>query len=319
MNMRNKCFYFLVLFVLQMPLLCKAQYGQIDIKPNEIMAQQKDIANQVAAKISIEPLKFPDAKSLVSINQSGDGVISLPLVNVRGRKLTLPISLSYVTSGIKVDQQASEVGLGWNISIGSITRDYGAYEPDYTYTGSEFNVLSHDGTSGYDGKLVSNSFYLTSSLESYAPSADHIYSPINQNKFLEYNNATGKAPDTYELNVPGLESNDFWNAETTVPIYGSSPKPPSFTFSKSVPWKIGYTKQINTFGQEISRINEFNYQLDVNGNFENYLLNDASYNMAAAIGFYPYVISQGSVGVSISCGHSASTASFLIGAIFPVC
>lgn len=39
--------------------------------------------------------------------------IDIPLYTIKGRKLTLPLSISYHASGIKVNDIASEVGLGW--------------------------------------------------------------------------------------------------------------------------------------------------------------------------------------------------------------
>ncbi len=39
--------------------------------------------------------------------------INIPLYTIKGRKLTLPLSISYHASGIKVNDVASEVGLGW--------------------------------------------------------------------------------------------------------------------------------------------------------------------------------------------------------------
>jgi YD repeat-containing protein len=46
--------------------------------------------------------------------------ISIPLYTVKGKKLELPISISYHASGIKVNDIASEVGLGWVLNCGGI-------------------------------------------------------------------------------------------------------------------------------------------------------------------------------------------------------
>jgi|GEM_PF-5013518 len=68
---------------------------------------------------------YPDEVSIESFNNvsaQGDLGFSVPLINVPGRGgLGFQISLSY-TPGIKVEQEATWAGLGWDIPIGSISR-----------------------------------------------------------------------------------------------------------------------------------------------------------------------------------------------------
>jgi len=46
--------------------------------------------------------------------------ISLPLTSISDRDITVDVSLSYYASGIKVDQEASWVGLGWSLNAGGV-------------------------------------------------------------------------------------------------------------------------------------------------------------------------------------------------------
>ena len=46
--------------------------------------------------------------------------ISIPIYTLEGRKLKIPISISYHASGIKVEDIPSEVGLGWVLNCGGI-------------------------------------------------------------------------------------------------------------------------------------------------------------------------------------------------------
>ncbi len=63
---------------------------------------------------------------------TGDLNLNLPLLNVPGRNLDVPISLTY-SSGIRVDDEASWVGLGWNLGVGAITRAVNNEADDGTY------------------------------------------------------------------------------------------------------------------------------------------------------------------------------------------
>lgn len=54
---------------------------------------------------------------------SGTAQFDVPLYTLKDGEITLPITLTYATTGIKVNEEASWVGLGWNLSAGGyITR-----------------------------------------------------------------------------------------------------------------------------------------------------------------------------------------------------
>lgn len=61
---------------------------------------------------------------------TGTPNINIPLYNFKSRKLSVPISLSYNSNGIKVDQLASNVGLGWSLNAGGIITRIIKDEPD---------------------------------------------------------------------------------------------------------------------------------------------------------------------------------------------
>ncbi|MBS7566473.1 hypothetical protein KHS38_18860 [Mucilaginibacter sp. Bleaf8] len=56
--------------------------------------------------------------------------IDIPLYTIKGKKLELPISLSYHASGIRVDQEASFIGLGWVLNSGGVITQVVKNKPD---------------------------------------------------------------------------------------------------------------------------------------------------------------------------------------------
>src|SRR6267142_1449718 len=80
---------------------------------------------------------------------TGSAQVNIPLYTVTNDALSVPISLSYNTSGIKVEEAATWVGLGWNLSAGgSITRIVRGLPDDcdtsgYMYTATTVQYLKN--------------------------------------------------------------------------------------------------------------------------------------------------------------------------------
>ena len=137
-----------------------------------------------------------------SVGQSGVMSTTVPLVTVSSKTMTFPLQLNY-TSGITGSQSSGPVGLGWNMSSGSIVRDFGAFEPDYSSTMHEGDMLNVNQTGDTpDGWLN--------------PNNNGGINPSTHNQVLHYdivqaNDRPIPLSDFYHINVPGLGSNSFWN------------------------------------------------------------------------------------------------------------
>src|SRR5437879_4397707 len=73
---------------------------------------------------------------------TGAASVDIPIWTVKGVDLAAPVSLSYHGGGIKVQEEASWVGLGWNLSAGgSITRSVrGVHDESADYPFNTFPV-----------------------------------------------------------------------------------------------------------------------------------------------------------------------------------
>lgn len=78
----------------------------------------------------------------VSMN-TGIPSISFPLFKVEAAEISIPFSLSYHAGGIKVNQESTEVGLGWSISGPMVIHRNVLGTPDETTDGN-FNMVPMD-------------------------------------------------------------------------------------------------------------------------------------------------------------------------------
>jgi len=116
--------------------------------------------------------------------------ISVPIYSHQGREMGLPITLSYSASGIKTQQMASNVGLGWTlIGGGAITRiKIGMADDDPEASSNDINDQSVQALIDYSDD------------NSMAPSFPHSQSNIN--KLLELQ-------DALEINAADTQSDIY--------------------------------------------------------------------------------------------------------------
>ncbi|MBN2779238.1 MAG: hypothetical protein JXR36_16525 [Bacteroidales bacterium] len=110
----------------------------------------------------------PEAQSMTkygntSVNlYNGIPDVSIPIWNYKGKKIYLPIQLQYNGGGIKVNEIASSVGLGWSLSAGGlVSREVRGLPDDmatygYLYAGS----LTTPSNSTSAGKLIGYNYMM---------------------------------------------------------------------------------------------------------------------------------------------------------------
>ncbi|MCJ8212051.1 hypothetical protein MUY27_20205 [Mucilaginibacter sp. RS28] len=110
---------FCALFFLVLRIGAYAQQGNLDYY------KSVSVASPNAAALG----KYGD---IPVSNHTGIPSISIPLYTVKEGPLSLPISLSYHASGLKVEETASWVGAGWSLNAGGvITRSVRGLPDDY--------------------------------------------------------------------------------------------------------------------------------------------------------------------------------------------
>lgn len=72
--------------------------------------------------------------------------VEIPICTIELKDISIPVSLTYNTSGIKVEQEASTVGLGWSLNVGGAITKTILGENDLYETHTYFNTETCSGS-----------------------------------------------------------------------------------------------------------------------------------------------------------------------------
>jgi len=144
-----------------------------------------------------------DAGDLVSVDLfTGTAQINIPLFTVDSRSLKVPVSVSYSGArGIKVQDYASSLGLGWQLKAGgAITRVVRGYPDEHTngYLGTGSTPSGALGSGGQWGKVVANQI---SGASSWTTSQFNAITGISSGGAMGTPTADGE-PDMYYVRTP---------------------------------------------------------------------------------------------------------------------
>jgi len=129
--------------------------------------------------------------------------LSIPLYEVQAKGYTLPISLSYFSSGIKVSELGPWTGCGWNLAAGGgVTREY---------HGAENKAIDPEGCLRYSniGNKVKDVFdnYFTTNLQE----------DDNEYKYRDLESDDNE-PDRFTISLPGINAS-FSLLDSDLPVF----------------------------------------------------------------------------------------------------
>jgi hypothetical protein len=151
----------------------------------------------------------------IPIDQStGVPGINTPLYTIHGQKLSYPVSLSYHASGVKVDDVASPVGLGWALNAGGIITRVMRGKPDEQANCYFSFALSIPDAASVDETTMEN---LATGIYDMMPDLFYFNIGIDAGKFLFDNSLTPRTIPRSDLKItPGdLSSLSTFTIATT--------------------------------------------------------------------------------------------------------
>lgn len=159
-----------------------------------LIALVSEIITPTASFALTEGPSQPEATAFTPINTSemvdltsGDFKYNIPLMDVGG----YPINIAY-DSGVGMDQEASWVGLGWNLNVGAINRNMRGLPDDFNGEAIEkkFNMKDNN-TFGVNVGVGVELFGYSKAKKKASGSSSNSGKKLNLGIALTYNNYTG--------------------------------------------------------------------------------------------------------------------------------
>jgi hypothetical protein len=177
---------------------------------------------------------------------TGSPEINIPIASLKGREIDVPVSLTYDASGIKVEQIATWVGLGWNLNVGGmVTRQTNGNPDDYLPT-----PITHPSYFPFYSTTVKNDYEF---VKNFSATENSTYSPGELTRYFNFMknvvNSTPKMeiqPDTYSFHALGISGTLIIDYTTSIAWCVEHPEikaVPAFQDHGAIPIKniIGWT------------------------------------------------------------------------------
>jgi len=270
-------FFKKITFLFACSLICQISNGQT----GQIIQKQNIV------KPAPESAKFINYFLTPISTATGSSNIEIPIYTIEEEGLQVPITLSYHTSGIKVDDMSGSVGLGWSLNAGGgIYRNINGQADDRESAGgflyqsinqSYVNGINNnlcDNESTYLSAMGRNSFdisqdgyyynFVNNSGSLYLNNNKDFKEARNRNFVFNYNKNTINSTDRHEidfLDARDKDGNDFYFSDQEVSSTYNSVSPvgfePAGTVTGITAWKLSsittaHRKNINFYYTDYS-------------------------------------------------------------------
>lgn len=182
-----------------------------------IYAQDLETVYKDIEILSPEAYEFMKYGNVNNNMFKGTPEISIPIYNIEGKEMDMPIALYYDASGIKVNQQATEVGLGWSLYTGGMITRVINGKPDHVLNTSS----SHYG-SLYSHYHEIKPFFGPRRINSgdiYHSDSSKPYPMSNLLTYLQYeakilDGEIDEKPDFFNVSVGNINTSIYIDPET---------------------------------------------------------------------------------------------------------
>lgn len=192
----------------------------------ESESQLSKLNNLLYSEIFTPKIETPNATAFKQVNFSniseytGSANINIPLYQIQIGQISIPIELNYSSTGIKVDETASNVGQNWSLNAGGIVTKVikGIEDFKVTIEGKlPYNANSHKlkfsqlGTTDVQGMKLKEVGWLMQneniSLNKYYDVSNSSIDKIYTLAEMEYlTTKKDLSPDQFYVNAPGLST-----------------------------------------------------------------------------------------------------------------
>ena len=165
---------------------------------------------------------------------SGTPDVNVPIYTLKDGAIEIPIALRYNTSGIKVNEEASWVGLGWNLNVGGVIVQNSVGKKDSPIHFNEY----------------SNYYHPISPFERYSQVVYRVGDKNSNDGFFHRAKMGELEPDAFYFSYPGNSGKFFIDYRDNTTHQLKREKPIKIEYqSASKTWKITTeTGLVHTFG-----------------------------------------------------------------------